>query len=222
MNNEMYKLGILAYGSLLKNTGHELEPHIMTRLPIETPFEIEYARSSRGRAGAPTLVPVPEGKGSKVNAQILLLNEKVLYEDAYNMLYRREINRIGAFHIIYNNQEQRKKGNGVIIEELKDYAGVSVVLYACLDVNIPEIINKNIPMEEKAKKLSHLAIESVNNETFRSKRDGIQYLADNISFGILTPLSDGYKDHILQETNASDLVEARLRVAEIKGIMEDS
>ena len=52
-------IGILAFGSLLDEPGAELEAHIARRIEgIETPFAVEFARSSRTRDGAPTLVPV--------------------------------------------------------------------------------------------------------------------------------------------------------------------
>ena len=55
----MKKIAILAYGSLIDEPGEELENCIVNRLgPILTPFKVEYARSSRTRGGAPTLVPV--------------------------------------------------------------------------------------------------------------------------------------------------------------------
>ena len=51
-------IGILAYGSLIDDPGREIEPLIIRRLKgVETPFQIEFARSSSTRDGAPTLIP---------------------------------------------------------------------------------------------------------------------------------------------------------------------
>ncbi len=54
------EVGLLAYGSLQSDPGPELSPLIERRITdVLTPFAVEFARSSRTRAGAPTLVPVP-------------------------------------------------------------------------------------------------------------------------------------------------------------------
>ena len=53
------ELGVLAYGSLIDDLGPELGPHVRWCIPnIETPFPVEFARTSSSRDGAPTLVPV--------------------------------------------------------------------------------------------------------------------------------------------------------------------
>lgn len=50
----MSTVGILAYGSLIEEPGKEIEPRIIRRInDIETPFPIEFARSSKSRGGAP-------------------------------------------------------------------------------------------------------------------------------------------------------------------------
>lgn len=69
----MSGVGILAYGSLIEEPGVEIEPLIVERQQgIETPFPVEFARSSDTRQGAPTLVPVDQG-GSLVPAEVLVL-----------------------------------------------------------------------------------------------------------------------------------------------------
>jgi cation transport regulator ChaC len=53
----MSKLGILAFGSLINHPGWEIEEAIIARKSgIRTPFGVEFARKSRKRAGAPTLL----------------------------------------------------------------------------------------------------------------------------------------------------------------------
>jgi hypothetical protein len=58
----MSRIGILAYGSLIEEPGKEIEPLICDhRVRIETPFSIEFGRSSSTRDGAPTVVPAKPG-----------------------------------------------------------------------------------------------------------------------------------------------------------------
>jgi hypothetical protein len=86
-------VGILAFGSLIDNPGAEIEAAIVGRkLNVRTTFNVEFARSSNTRGGAPTLVPVKSG-GQSVFAEILLVN--VSEQEAKDMLWRREIDKIG-------------------------------------------------------------------------------------------------------------------------------
>ena len=82
-------LGILAYGSLINDPGDEINPLITERISCITPFNIEFARKSKSRDYAPTLIPV-EVEGAAVNAVILVLDDSVSLEEAENMLWRRE------------------------------------------------------------------------------------------------------------------------------------
>lgn len=76
------RVGILAYGSLIEEPGMEIEPLICERKErIETPFSIEFARSSSSRCGAPTVVLVESG-GCRVHATILVLDSAVSLEKA--------------------------------------------------------------------------------------------------------------------------------------------
>jgi len=45
----MPSVGILAYGSLIYEPGEEIGPLVVKRLSIETPFCVEFARSSSTR-----------------------------------------------------------------------------------------------------------------------------------------------------------------------------
>lgn len=87
---EELTVGILAYGSLINEPGIELEQLIVNRINCETPFEVEFARLSKTRGNAPTLIPVKEGEGSKVPAQILVLKEGTALKEAHDILWRRE------------------------------------------------------------------------------------------------------------------------------------
>lgn len=87
-------IGVLAYGSLITNPGPELQAVTVGRIDnVLTPFRVEFARSSTGRSGAPTLVPVDEG-GAYVRAVILEVN--VSTDEAADIVYRREINKAGS------------------------------------------------------------------------------------------------------------------------------
>jgi hypothetical protein len=86
------EVGILASGSLLSDPGDELNRVIERRIDdVLTPFEVEYARSSRTRASAPTLVPVKGGMGGQVRAQVLVLKPDANVATAKTLLYRREV-----------------------------------------------------------------------------------------------------------------------------------
>jgi len=68
------KIGILAYGSLLYDQGHELKPLVVNIIKnVKTPFKVEFARTSKIRDHAPTLIPVGRG-GSSIRGTILILN----------------------------------------------------------------------------------------------------------------------------------------------------
>lgn len=71
-------VGILAYGSLIDNPRCEIKAVISYKLEgVQTPFNVEFARGSSTRGGAPTLVPVMEN-GAPVKVVILVLEEQVL------------------------------------------------------------------------------------------------------------------------------------------------
>jgi cation transport regulator ChaC len=81
-------VGILAYGSLIADPREEIQnATIAVKKEIMTPFRLEFARASRTRCGAPTLVPVDIG-GAQVRGWIFLLD--VPEEEAANRLWRRE------------------------------------------------------------------------------------------------------------------------------------
>jgi hypothetical protein len=85
-------VGILAYGSLICEPGPEIEPVIARRISCQTPFKVEFARTSKTRKGGPTLVPCDDG--SQVAAQILVV--QLPLKDATDRLYRREIRKVGT------------------------------------------------------------------------------------------------------------------------------
>lgn len=186
-------VGILAYGSLIPNPGDEIGGAIVERKRnVTTPFNIEFARTSKGRRGAPTLVPVPDG-GAQIFAHLLVLDASV--EDATDFLYRREINNSGS-----NRRYQQKDNpgpNDIVINSLENFHGVDVVLYAEIAANISVLT---------AQTLARLAIGSARGSD--DGRDGITYLMDATGAGIETPLTTAYVDEVKRLTGARDLEEA--------------
>jgi hypothetical protein len=186
-------VGILAFGSLIDDPGPEIEAALIGRkLNVRTPFGVEFARSSIKRGGAPTLVPLAKG-GSPVLAQVLLVN--VPERDAMDMLWRREINKIGqGGHYVHRSNPGP---NTLIIHRYDNFEGVDVVLAARFPATIKPL---------SAARLAELAIKSAHLE--RTGRDGISYLIAAKRNGITTPLSDAYEQEILHRTRARNLDEA--------------
>jgi hypothetical protein len=215
--------GILAYGSLLADPGEEIAEMTVDRIPVTTPFPIEYARSSRGRAGAPTLVPVPEGCGAPVQAQILLLRPDLRADAVTHMLYRRETNRVGEVDVYYVEEKQQEKNDPVLIKTVDDLGGVPHVLTTWLQPNLDVVLDADLSVEAKAAHLARLAVESVTAETYAAGRDGIRYLADALAHGIETPLTAAYRAAVLRLANdAPDLTTARQSIAQKKElVLED-
>jgi hypothetical protein len=214
-------IGILAYGSLITHPGHELESVLDHEIPdVMTPFPVEYARRSRSRADAPTLVPVPAGCGTPVKAAVLVLKKYTRKKKALNFLYRRELHREGDLKVFYDDQAQRQKKDALVIENLKNQYGLKLVYYTAPKPNFEQILDSNIVQEEKAALLAQAAIDSITRETFDKGLDGIQYLADNIDAGVSTALTEAYAQAILQKAgNAPNLNLARRVIAQQKGII---
>jgi hypothetical protein len=193
-------VGILAYGSLIDDPGPELGPAIVWTLEnVETPFFVEYARSSQLRGGAPTLIPVNSG-GAKVVAVVQILNESVGAEQAKDWLWRREARRYGPTDHYVSSHRPGK--NTVVVETLSDFYGVPTVLYTRIGANISPLTPEG---------LARLAVESAQKSTVKSGRDGISYLLNARKHGIRTPLTDDYEKAVLRLTGAADLSAALVR-----------
>jgi len=196
-NERARRVGILAYGSLLEEPGEEIGPLVVERIAgVETPFHIEFVRSSPTRGGAPTVAPVASG-GAAVRGAVLVLDDRVSIEEARDMLWRRETRREGT------GQRYRKPSdpdpNKMVAEELPNFAGLAVVLYARFG---PTLAN---PTSEQ---LAELAIKSAMSEAARRGRDGISYLISLKRQGILTPLMPAYEQALLNTTGATSLEDA--------------
>ena len=189
-------VGILAYGSLMDDPGEEIAgATIRTAADILTPFSIEFARRSKSRGGAPTLVPVAHG-GSPVLGRVFVLD--VPEEEATNRLWRREVRKVGSG--LSYPAPQDIGPNTVVVRRLKNFTGMDVVLYTEIASNIEPLT---------AKALASLAIESVSKSN--PGQDGISYLIAAKRNGIRTALSADYEAEILQQSACAGLEEALAR-----------
>jgi hypothetical protein len=195
VNYPMKKIGILAFGSLIRDPGEELRPlKIEPPIKTKTPFGVEYGRySSKTRGGAPTLVPHPKGK--PVDAKILVLNASVSVKDATDMLWRRE-----------SGEKDKTKSypagetpNSVQVRTVRDLEGVEIVLYT-------DFLDAGKIARPNADDLAMAAIESVAKA--KSGKDGITYLAEAIDDGVNTPLTEHYAAAILAKIDSAPLKEA--------------
>ena len=190
----MARIAILAYGSLIKDPGVELDSLICRKIQgVETPFSIEFARSSRTRCGGPTLIPVEVG-GAPVRGVLLVLKSGVGRARAKDLLWRRETrNELTQKHY----RRPTKPGqNHVLVECVEGLADVETVLFTKIGSNIEE------PTPEH---LANLAIRSARRTAGANRTDGISYLASVISEGIRTPLLPEYRATILRKVGAGDL-----------------
>jgi len=90
----MTMIGVLAYGSLITDPGPELAAITLgVTKDVLTPFPVEFARKSRKRSGAPTLVPVEAG-GCSVRA--VIFEVEVTASHVADIVYRREIHAVGS------------------------------------------------------------------------------------------------------------------------------
>jgi cation transport regulator ChaC len=193
----MGSIGILAYGSLIEDPGIELEPLISKRISgIETPFNIEFSRSSSSRAGAPTVVPV-ENCGAPVKAVILVLKDTVEIDNAKDILWRRETrNEKSNKH--YSNPKTPTL-NQVVVGEATGLGGIDIVLFTKIGANIDS---------PSPKKLADLAIKSAKGKAGETGKDGISYLISVKNQNIVTPLMPKYEEEIIKAVGGSSLFEA--------------
>jgi hypothetical protein len=179
-------VGILAFGSMAEEPGPELAATATRRIAVQTPFFVEFARSSRTRDGAPTLVPVRAG-GAHIPATILVLDDSVTVADARAILYRRETGHLNDISAV---------SQAAWIAALADFAGISTCLYTALQPNIRPLT---------AQKLAELAVCSAAAAAGAERRDGISYLQQQKRRGLMTPLMPGYEQAVLARTDAEDL-----------------
>lgn len=193
----MGSIGILAYGSLIEDPGIELTSLLSERISgIETPFNIEFSRTSISRDGAPTVVPV-ENYGAPIKAVILVLKDSVGIDKAKDILWRRETrNEKSNKH--YSNPENPAL-NQVVVGEVTGLGGIDIVLFTKIGANIDS---------PTPKKLADLAIKSAKSKAGETGRDGISYLLSVKNQNIITPLMFQYEKEIINAVGASSLPEA--------------
>lgn len=196
--------GILAYGSLIDDPGDELRAATDKLLMkgIITPFNVEFARSSRSRAGAPTLIPV-EDCGAPVSARLLVLKCGTSVQDARTMLWRRESRRASGEY----DETAQVGPDRVKIDLVYNFHGIAVVLYARIAPNIQPLT---------AQTLAKLAIDSVRSCAVPEGRDGISYLIAAVKNGIRTPLSAQYEQQVKDQTGTTSLAGGLARVQKLK------
>jgi hypothetical protein len=182
-------VGILAFGSIVNEPGLEIEAARAFSIErVSTPFMVEFARTSRTRDGAPTLVPVGTG-GASVSGTLLVLKDSVSEDVAFDLLYRREAGRV-------NERITYRQSGAKWIGMVRDFAGVDVCLYTALEANI---------MPVRTERLVELAIFSAAALSGGERRDGISYLEDQKTRGVWTPLMSGYEEGILVRTGTRSL-----------------
>ncbi|OJU22844.1 MULTISPECIES: hypothetical protein [unclassified Sphingomonas] len=192
MEQHAPSVGVLAYGSLIGDPGDELEPAtVRTIRGVMTPFAVEFARRSRSRGDAPTLVPHPHG--ARVSAAILVLD--VDMSSATDMLWRRET-RCSDRCRGYPGDRAGKR-DAVQVRRIEGFHGIDLVLYTDIGANVQPLT---------AGELARLAIGSVGRAA--AGLDGISYLVQAKANGIATPLSPAYEREILVMTGADDLLQA--------------
>jgi len=189
----MTGIGILAYGSLISDPGAEIYPLIVRRINTTTPFPVEYARLSGTRGGASTVVP--HSSGQPVKAEVLVLTESVLFEEAKNLLWRRETHKVGSDHIYRDSTSP----NAVVIRDEPGFCGLNHILYT--DFNLAGKLSVPDPKE-----LAKAAVKSVTQAGHG--KDGISYLMDLINKGVETALTPQYQKEILALTHTSCLADA--------------
>ncbi|HQS57741.1 MAG TPA: hypothetical protein PLU16_03215 [Gallionellaceae bacterium] len=202
----MASIGILAYGSLIDDPGIEIQPLIVEqRAGVETPFRIEFARSSSTRNGAPTVIPVENG-GSSVLASILVLDKVVSLVAAEDLLWRRETrNECSESHY---KRATKPNLNKVVVKLLHDLGGLDLVIYTSLGPNIEDL---------SPTKLADLAVSSARAKAGKEGTDGISYLLSLKRQGIATPLAPAYESEILRLTKTLTL-ESALAKCQGKGV----
>lgn len=194
-----YKIGILAYGSLITDSGKEIAPLIIDKIDCKTPFKVEFARTSKSRDGAPTLIPYKTG--NEVKAVILVLENSTNLTYAKSILWRRERHQFDDKDYI---EITNPTINQVEVKCINEFENVETVIYTS--------IGKNIEGELTAEKLSELAIKSILGKAGEEKKDGIRYLNDSKNNSIITNLSKIYEQSILNITETETLEEAIIKL----------
>ena len=195
--NMKYEIGILAFGSLIDNPGQEIYDIEIERLDCETPFAVEFARTSSTRGGAPTIIPVETG-GRVVKAKIIILDPETTIETAKSILWRRELHKTDRAENYI--QIDNPGPNKVVVKVLEGFKNVQTVLYTSIGSNITQSLTSEL--------LADRAITSILSEAGQQEKDGLRYLLSAKRNGIVTALSEEYENQILKKTETKSLEEA--------------
>jgi hypothetical protein len=160
---------------------------------VETPFNVEFARSTRSRGGAPTLVPVAEG-GAHVFGAIFPFRERLLAHEAQTLVWRREVRRSNGEHDAERNADHPDKVFVDAHEAL--HAGFDFVLVVRIPPNIEPL---------NGEELASRAILSADTKFGLDRKDGISYLIGASDAGIETPLRRDYESAILRKLGTTSL-----------------
>jgi hypothetical protein len=196
--SEKPRYGIFGFGSLISDPGEELTRATVRREPLETPFAVEYGRSSNTRGGAPTLVPVQSG-GARVKATVFVLKGSISEQEAEDILYRRERHLVGS-GLVYNPSGKRGK-NAIVVASWPNLIGLSKIFYTDF-TDAGKLVNPS------PTSLARLAVDSARNPEVPAGNDGISYFMNAKKAGIVTPLSADYEKEILKLTGTASLEEA--------------
>lgn len=195
-----YKIGILAFGSLIDNPGKEISDIEIDRINCKTPFKVEFARISTSRNNAPTLIPIlDDSKGEKTNATIIVIDERTDLNTAKSMLWRRECHKTDKSKMYKKHSKPTQKH--VLIGEIDNFCNVNKVLYTYF-------LHQPVFNELTPDKLAEFAIESILSEAGKNEKDGIRYLFSAKMSGIKTEYSEEYEKLILNKTSTKSLNEA--------------
>lgn len=196
------RYGIFGFGSLLNDPGEELTEATVSRQDLETPFAVEYGRSSNTRGGAPTLVPVKTG-GAKVKATVFVLTDSISEQEAGDILYRRELHQVGSGRTYDPSAKPGK--NSIVVAAWPDLVGLEKIFYT--DFGDSGKLTNPTPAL-----LAKLAVDSARNREVPEGNDGISYLMNAKKAGIVTPLSADYEKEILKLTGTASLGQALVNI----------
>ena len=191
-------IAVLAYGSLIDEPGEELNDIIAGVEDTVTPFEVEFARLSKTRSNAPTLIPVSAGAGAQVHAKLLLIRDGIALDTVKSILWRRET-RTKDKNSVYKEPDRTKR-DAVRVEVIENFQEVAQVVYTAIPSNMGAMTGPQY--------LAHFAIESILLEAGEQHKDGLRYLRDCKRNGIVTKHSAAYEAELLSQTHTANLDEA--------------
>ncbi|MCU0308617.1 MAG: hypothetical protein MUE51_12790 [Thermoleophilia bacterium] len=173
---------MLAYGSLIADSGPGLAAVVAERVPARTPFPVEFGRASARWGGGPVLVPHPDG--APVDGMLLVLERGLGLGTAVDLLAERE----GA-------------GPECVVEVADGVPAGLMVLCACLPRNLPR-------PDMAPDALARRAARSAGS----GSRNGVAYLRLALSAGIRTPRTGAYAEEVMRLSGEGDLEAAERRL----------